>query len=113
MKSAKKFDIVVYGASGFTGRLVAEYLASRPSDGGDLKWAMAGRSLEERLSEVREQIGPARGPDIPSIKADARHPASLDAMLGKTRAVLTTVGPYQLYGYGLVAACAASGNRLP
>jgi short subunit dehydrogenase-like uncharacterized protein len=107
MKRSAEFDIVVYGASGFTGRLVAEYLASRP-DGGDLKWAMAGRSLE-RLSEVREHSGPAAA-DIPLIKADAADPASLEAMLGRTRVVLTTVGPYQLYGSELVAACAASGT---
>jgi short subunit dehydrogenase-like uncharacterized protein len=106
MKPSPKFDIVVYGASGFTGRLVAEYLTSRPG-GGDIKWAMAGRSLD-KLAAVRDAIGaPA---DAPLLSADAGDPASLSAMLAQTRAVLTTVGPYQLYGSDLVAACAASGT---
>jgi short subunit dehydrogenase-like uncharacterized protein len=106
MKPSPKFDIVVYGASGFTGRLVAEYLASR-SGGGDIKWAMAGRSLD-KLATVRDAIGaPA---DTPLLSADAGDPGSLSAMLAQTRAVLTTVGPYQLYGSDLVAACAASGT---
>jgi short subunit dehydrogenase-like uncharacterized protein len=106
MKPSPKFDIVVYGASGFTGRLVAEYLASR-SGGGDIKWAMAGRSLD-KLAAVRDAIGaPA---DTPLLSADAGDPVSLSAMLAQTRAVLTTVGPYQLYGSALVAACAASGT---
>jgi short subunit dehydrogenase-like uncharacterized protein len=106
MKPSPKFDIVVYGASGFTGRLVAEYLASR-SGGGDIKWAMAGRSLD-KLATVRDAIGaPA---DTPLLSADAGDPGSLSAMLAQTRAVLTTVGPYQLYGSDRVAACAASGT---
>jgi short subunit dehydrogenase-like uncharacterized protein len=106
MKPSPKFDIVVYGASGFTGQLVAEYLASRYG-GGDLAWAMAGRSLD-KLAAVRDAIGaPA---DTPLISADAGDPVSLNAMLAQTRAVLTTVGPYQLYGTDLVAACAATGT---
>jgi short subunit dehydrogenase-like uncharacterized protein len=107
MKPSSKFDIVVYGASGFTGQLVAEYLASRYRSDGDLKWAMAGRSLD-KLAGVRDAIGaPA---DTPLIAADAGDPASLKAMIDQTRLVLTTVGPYQLYGSELVAACAASGT---
>jgi short subunit dehydrogenase-like uncharacterized protein len=106
MKPSPKFDIVVYGASGFTGRLVAEYLATR-SGGGDIKWAMAGRSLD-KLATVRDAIGASA--DTPLLSADAGDPGSLSAMLAQTRAVLTTVGPYQLYGSDLVAACAASGT---
>src|SRR4051794_9839865 len=107
MKSAKKFDIVVYGASGFTGQLVAEYLALRYAKDSDLKWAMAGRSLE-KLASVRDAIGaPA---DTALISADASDPASLQTMIDQTRSVLTTVGPYQLYGSELVAACAANGT---
>jgi short subunit dehydrogenase-like uncharacterized protein len=107
MKPSSKFDIVVYGASGFTGQLVAEYLASRYAKDSDLKWAMAGRSLE-KLASVRDAIGaPA---ELPLIAADAGDPASLQAMIEQTRSVLTTVGPYQLYGSELVAACAANGT---
>src|ERR1700712_3393808 len=104
---SSKFDIVVYGATGFTGQLVAEYLATHYRGDRDLKWAMAGRSLD-KLKSVRDAIGaPA---DTPLIVADAGDPASLKAMIDQTRSVLTTVGPYQLYGSGLVAACAASGT---
>jgi short subunit dehydrogenase-like uncharacterized protein len=106
MKASSKFDIVVYGATGFTGQLVAEYLAAHYRGDRELKWAMAGRSLD-KLASVRDAIGaPA---DTPLIAADAGDPASLKAMIEQTRSVVTTVGPYQLYGSELVAACAASG----
>ena len=107
MKSSSKFDIIVYGATGFTGQLVAEYLAQHYSGKGDPKWAMAGRSLE-KLASARDAIGAAA--DTALIQADAGDPASLQAMVDQTRSVLTTVGPYQLYGSELVAACAASGT---
>jgi short subunit dehydrogenase-like uncharacterized protein len=107
MKPSSKFDIVVYGATGFTGQLVAEYFAAHYTGNSDPKWAMAGRSLA-KLASVRDAIGaPA---DTPLIVADAGDPASLKAMVDQTRSVLTTVGPYQLYGSELVAACAASGT---
>jgi short subunit dehydrogenase-like uncharacterized protein len=107
MKPSSKFDIVVYGASGFTGRLVAEYLASRYAKDSGLKWAMAGRNLD-KLASVRDAIGaPA---DTPLIAADAGDPASFKAMLDQTRSVISTVGPYQVYGSELVAACAATGT---
>jgi short subunit dehydrogenase-like uncharacterized protein len=107
MKPSSKFDIVVYGATGFTGQLVAEYLAQHYAGGGAPKWAMAGRSLE-KLASVRDAIGaPA---DTALIQADAGDPASLRAMIDQTKSVITTVGPYLLYGNELVAACAASGT---
>jgi len=107
MKSSNAFDTVVYGATGFTGQLVAEYLASHYRNDGQLKWAMAGRNLD-KLASVRDAIGaPA---DIPLIAADASDPASLQAMIDRTKCVLTTVGPYQFYGSELVAACAATGT---
>lgn len=107
MASSAELDIIVYGATGFTGRLVAEYLASRYGSGRGVTWAMAGRSLE-KLAAVRDAIGaPA---ETPLIAADASDPASLEAMVGRTKAVLTTVGPYQLYGTALVAACAKAGT---
>jgi short subunit dehydrogenase-like uncharacterized protein len=107
MKPSSKFDIVVYGATGFTGQLVAEYLAAHYTGASAPKWAMAGRSLD-KLASVRDAIGaPA---DTALIQADASDPASLKAMIDQTGSVLSTVGPYQLYGSELVAACAASGT---
>jgi short subunit dehydrogenase-like uncharacterized protein len=107
MKASSKFDIVVYGATGFTGQLVAEYLAQHYRGDRDLKWAMAGRSLD-KLASVRDAIGaPA---DTPLIVADASDPASLKAMIDQTRSVISTVGPYLLYGSELLAACVATGT---
>ncbi len=101
---AKEFDVVVYGATGFTGRLVAEYLIGNARG---KRWAMAGRSAD-KLAEVRDLIGaPA---DTRLIVADASDEASLAAMCAQTKVVLTTVGPYQTYGNELVAACAATGT---
>ncbi|WP_128933390.1 saccharopine dehydrogenase family protein [Bradyrhizobium zhanjiangense] len=105
--SSAKFDIVVYGATGFTGQLVAEYLAAHYKDDKALKWAMAGRSLD-KLKSVREAIGAPV--DTPLIVADAADPASLKAMVAQTKSVITTVGPYQFYGEGLLAACVAAGS---
>ena len=107
MKSSAKFDIVVYGSTGFTGQLVAEYLATHYAGKGAPKWAMAGRSLD-KLASVRDAIGaPA---DIALIRADAGDPPSLKAMIEQTDSVISTVGPYQLYGTELVALCAATGT---
>jgi short subunit dehydrogenase-like uncharacterized protein len=106
MKPSSKFDIIVYGATGFTGQLVAEYLAQRYGGNGDPKWAMAGRNLE-KLASVRDAIGaPA---DTPLIAADAGDVTSLKAMVDQAKSVISTVGPYQLYGSELVAACAGQG----
>ena len=107
MNSSSKYDIVVYGATGFTGQLVAEYLAAHYRDDKQLKWAMAGRSLD-KLKAVREAIGASA--DTPLIAADSGDVASLKAMIAQTRLVISTVGPYQLYGADLLAACAASGT---
>ena len=101
---AKEFDIVVHGATGFTGRLVIEYLLTRSDTG--LRWAMGGRSAA-KLAAVRDEVGaPA---DTPLVVTDSDDPASLAALMARTRLVLTTVGPYQLYGSALVKACAESG----
>ena len=104
----KEFDIVVHGATGFTGRLVVEYLMARypQGAGATVRWAMGGRSAE-KLAAVRDEIGAPR--DTPLVVTDGTDVASLRALTDRTRLVLTTVGPYQLYGNELVAACAASG----
>src|SRR3954462_5976175 len=105
--SSSKFDIVVYGATGFTGQLIAEYLAAHYKGDANLKWAMAGRS-KDKLASVRDAIGaPA---DTPLIVADAADPASLKAMVDQTKSVISTVGPYQFYGNELLATCVASGT---
>ncbi|MEM9939649.1 MAG: saccharopine dehydrogenase NADP-binding domain-containing protein [Pseudomonadota bacterium] len=107
MATGREFDVIVYGATGYTGRLVAEYLAKTYGLGGDLKWAMAGRSAE-KLASVRDEIGaPA---DTPLVVADANDPASLTAMTARAGAIATTVGPYQLYGEPVVAACCETGT---
>ena len=104
----REFDIIVYGATGYTGRLVAEYLAKHYGDRRDgPKWAMAGRSLS-KLEEVRDEIGAPSS--TPLVVANADDPASLEAMCERTRVVITTVGPYQLYGDALVAACVKTGT---
>jgi short subunit dehydrogenase-like uncharacterized protein len=101
-----EYDIIVYGATGYTGRLVAAHLLKTYGAAGDLSWAMAGRS-EAKLAEVRGLIG---APDtLPLVIADAADPVSLAAMAKSAKAIITTVGPYQLYGDGLVAACADAG----
>lgn len=105
--SSAKFDIVVYGATGFTGQLVAEYLTQHYKSDKTLKWAMAGRSLG-KLKAVRDAIG-APG-NTPLIVADASDAGSLRAMAEQTMSVITTVGPYQLYGEELLAACVATGT---
>lgn len=98
-----EYDVVVYGASGFTGRLVAEYIHAKHPE---RSWAMAGRDLE-KLAAVRSEMDL---PDsIPLIKADVSDPASIMSMVAQTRVVITTVGPYLKYGEGLVAACAEAG----
>jgi short subunit dehydrogenase-like uncharacterized protein len=91
----RAYDLIVYGASGFTGRLVAEHLLRTYGATGEIRWAMAGRSTG-KLTEVRDLIG---GPsDLPLISADASDPASLKAMAQAAKVIISTVGPYQLYG---------------
>ncbi len=104
--STKPFDLIVHGATGFTGRLVVEYLLRRYPAGSGLRWAMGGRSAD-KLAAVRDELGaPA---DTPLVVTDTTNPASLQALMDATRLVLTTVGPYQLYGNELVAAYAKAG----
>ena len=102
-----EFDIILWGATGYTGRLVAEHLLKTYGAAGDLKWAVGARNAG-KLAEVMGEIG---APDsVPRIIADAADPASLDAMVRRASVIISTVGPYQLYGSPLVAACAAAGT---
>src|SRR6478672_3278053 len=101
----REFDIVVYGATGFVGKLTAEYLARA---GGDARIALAGRS-QDKLLAVREKLGD-KAQSWPLIAADASQPSTLNAMAAQTQVMVTTVGPYIKYGLPLVAACAAAGT---
>jgi short subunit dehydrogenase-like uncharacterized protein len=103
----KPFDLIVFGATGFTGRLVAEYLNATYGIGGDVRWAMAGRSAA-KLAEVRDALGIDAA--LPLLVADASDPAALAELVKQTRVVLTTVGPYQTYGEPLIHACAEAGT---
>jgi short subunit dehydrogenase-like uncharacterized protein len=103
----RTYDVIVYGATGFTGRLVAEHMLAKYGVGEGTKWAIAGRS-RSKLDAIRQEIGAPE--TLPLVIADASDPASLLAMAKSTSAVITTVGPYQLYGEGLVAACAETGT---
>jgi short subunit dehydrogenase-like uncharacterized protein len=101
----REFDIVLYGATGFVGKLTAEYLARA---GGKARIALAGRSTE-RLLAVRDTLGESAH-SWPLLTADASSPSTLNAMAAQARVVVTTVGPYARYGLPLVAACAATGT---
>src|SRR3954447_26031759 len=102
-------DLVVFGATGFAGRLTAEYLARTAPEG--CRWAVAGRSRDklERLRDELAAIAPAAA-GVPLVTADVADARSLRELAESTRVIATTVGPYVLYGDGLVAACAASGT---
>jgi short subunit dehydrogenase-like uncharacterized protein len=101
----REFDIVLYGATGFVGKLTAEYLAKA---GGGARIALAGRS-HDKLLAVRETLGEG-AQSWPLITADASQPSTLNAMAAQAQVVVTTVGPYAKYGLPLVAACAAAGT---
>jgi len=107
MSTGRELDIIVYGATGYTGKLVVEYLNKHYGVDGVVTWAIAGRSLE-KLKAVREELGlPAQ---LTLVEADAGNPATLHSMVKRAQVILTTVGPYQTYGSELVAACAAAGT---
>jgi short subunit dehydrogenase-like uncharacterized protein len=101
----REYDIVLYGATGFVGKLTAEYLARA---GGDARIALAGRSAE-KLLDVRKSLGES-AQSWPIVVAEASSPSTLNAMAAQTRVVVSTVGPYTRYGLPLVGACAAAGT---
>ncbi len=110
MKTDRSLDVVVFGATGFTGRLVCDYLARRGKEE-PTRWAIAGRN-PDKLAAVRDRLAavePALA-ELPILVADSADRSSLEAMAKQTRVVLTTVGPYGKYGEPLVAACASTGT---
>ena len=105
--SNKNFDIVIYGASGFTGKLVAEYMHKQYGQDESISWAIAGRS-KEKLTAVKEAIGISH--DVPLLIVDSNNESSIADMAQQTKCVLTTVGPYQLYGLNIIKQCAQHGT---
>lgn len=101
----RPYDVIVYGATGFTGRQAARYLLEH---GQDLRWAVAGRSLG-KLQALIAELGPAASA-VDLVVADSEDPASVEAMVQQTRVLLTTAGPFALYGTPVVAACVAHGT---
>jgi short subunit dehydrogenase-like uncharacterized protein len=104
-RSDRPYDVVLFGATGFTGALTAEYLASNGPDG--LRWALAGRNMA-KLEAVRSRL--SGFDDLPLLRADISDEQSIRDVAASARVVITTVGPYIHYGEPLVAACAAAGT---
>jgi len=105
--SDKNFDVVVYGATGFTGKLVVEYMLNQYGNDESITWAIAGRS-HEKLIAVRDALGISH--DVALLKVDSNDESSVAEMVKQTKCVLTTVGPYQLYGPSIVKECASNGT---
>jgi len=106
--SARPNDLILFGATSFVGKILARYLLDQFGARGNLKWAIAGRS-EEKLGELRRSLG-MKASKVPLIVADAADEDALGRMCSETRAVISTVGPYALYGEPLVKVCAESGT---
>lgn len=102
-----KLDVVVYGATGFTGKLVCEYLQERYAADADVSWGMAGRNAD-KLAQVRDELGISDS--VTLIVADSEDKAAVDAMVASAKVVLTTAGPYQKYGSTVVESCARLGT---
>jgi short subunit dehydrogenase-like uncharacterized protein len=105
--SEREFDLVVFGASGYTGKLVAEYIQNEYGGDQSLKWALAGRN-KDKLAGIKEDLNLES--DLTILKVDSDDQESLDAMTSAAKCILTTVGPYQLYGSNLVESCAKNGT---
>ena len=105
--SERKFDVIVFGATGYTGKLVAEYMKNEYGDDENIKWAIAGRNMD-KLMQVKNDLG--LKDEIEMIEVDSSDIDALNKMTSSTKCVLTTVGPYQLYGSDLVQSCASNGT---
>jgi short subunit dehydrogenase-like uncharacterized protein len=103
MAAEREHDIVLFGGTGFTGALTAEYLAANAP--ASTRWALAGRN-QDKLEALRERLGV----DVPLLKADVTDEKSIDDVAASARVVITTVGPYITYGEPLVKACAEHGT---
>jgi len=101
MSQNREFDIIVWGATGFTGRLVAEYMLQKYGANGEIKWAMGARNAV-KLEQVQKELG---AEEVPIVIADSQKPETLERMVQRTKVICTTVGPYAKYGSYLVGAC--------
>jgi len=107
MSNLNKYDFVIYGATGFTGKLVVEYAIKQYNNNNEVSWAIAGRN-NEKLEHVQEKYNLPS--DIGKIVVDSNDQNSIDEMVSQTKCVLTTVGPYQLYGEKIVKTCISTGT---
>ena len=105
--SEREFDVIVFGASGYTGKLVAEYMGKEYGNDESIRWAIAGRN-KGKLSSVKKDLNLNESVSI--IEVDSTNKDSLDSMTSSAKCILTTVGPYQLYGSSLVQSCSENGT---
>ena len=107
MSNLNKYDFVIYGATGFTGKLVVEYAINQYASNNEISWAIAGRN-NEKLEHVQEKYNLPS--NIGKIVVDSNDQNSIDEMVSQTKCVLTTVGPYQLYGEKIIKTCISTGT---
>ena len=107
MTNLNQYDFVIYGSTGFTGKLVVEYAISKYGNNDDISWAIAGRN-KEKLEKIKDRFNLPS--EIGMMIVDSNDQASIDAMVNQTKCVLTTVGPYQLYGEKIITSCISSGT---
>lgn len=110
--SSPQYDLVVFGATSFVGKILtaylAEYLSQQGSTGEQITWAIAGRS-QAKLDALKSELG-AHGKDLDTIIADVNDAAAIKALCEQTRVVVSTVGPYALYGEAMIKACVETGT---
>ena len=107
MNDQKNYDFVIYGASGFTGKLVVEYAIAKYLDSEDISWAIAGRNID-KLNELKKELNISD--QIEVLHVDSDDQSSVESLVKNTKCVLTTVGPYQLYGENIIRSCISSGT---
>ena len=105
--SEREFDVIIFGASGYTGKLVAEYMGKEYGNDESIRWAIAGRN-KDKLSSIKKDLN--LNERISIIEVDSTNKDSLDSMTSSAKCILTTVGPYQLYGSSLVQSCSENGT---